>query len=305
MNSPSEAWPAFPSDTWGSTFHSLLMWSQIVGKTRLALAPMENHWWQVALYPTARGLTTSAMPAGGQTLQISFDFVSHELLIRSSRGADWSMRLKSQSVADFFADYLGGLRQFNVEPRLLARPVEVQVALPFAQDREPRAYNPAAAHAVWQILLRTERVLKQFRNEFLGKQSPVHFFWGSFDLAATRFSGRSAPRHPGGAPNCADRVMVEAYSHECSSCGFWPGDGEAAKPVFYAYTYPAPPKFAAQSVQPAAAHFDSALGEYVLPYDALRNDPNPDEALIGFFRSVYLAAAQLGGWDRAALERRA
>jgi hypothetical protein len=303
MNGQTDAWPIFPSGTWSGTYYSLHMWSQIVGKTRLALAPMENHWWQVALYPTARGLTTSAMPAAGQTLQVSFDFVSHELVIRSSRGVDWSMKLVPQSVAQFFASYREGLRCFDVEPHLLARPVEVPVALPFAQDCEPRAYDREAAHAVWQILLRTERVLKQFRSEFLGKQSPVHFFWGSFDLAATRFSGRTAPRHPGGAPNCADWVMVEAYSRECSSCGFWPGDGEAAKPLFYAYAYPAPPKFTEQSVQPAAAHFDSSLGEYVLAYDALRNDPNPDDALIRFFRSVYRAAADLGSWDRAVLER--
>jgi hypothetical protein len=305
MNRQTDAWPIFPSDTWRGTFYSLHMWSQIVGKTRLALAPMENHWWQVALYPTARGLTTSPMPAAGQSLQVSFDFVSHELLIRSSRGTDWSMKLVPQSVAEFFAGYLDGLRRFGVEPRLLARPVEVPVALPFAQDREQRIYDREAAQAVWQILLRTECVLKQFRNEFLGKQSPVHFFWGSFDLAATRFSGRIAPRHPGGAPNCADWVMVEAYSHECSSCGFWPGDGEAAKPLFYAYAYPAPPKFAEQSVQPSAAQYDSTLGEYVLPYDALRNEADPEDALLRFFRSVYAAAADLGHWDRAALERRA
>jgi hypothetical protein len=305
MNRQTDAWPIFPGDTWRGTYHSLHMWSQIVGKTRLALAPMENHWWQVALYPTARGLTTSPMPAGDQILQVSFDFVSHELTIRSSNGTDWSMKLLPQSVAEFLADYLSGLRRFGVEPHLLGRPVEVPVALPFAQDREPRAYDREAAHAVWQILLRTERVLKQFRNEFLGKQSPVHFFWGSFDLAATRFSGRSAPRHPGGAPNCADWVMVEAYSHECSSCGFWPGDGEAAKPLFYAYAYPAPPKFAEQLVQPAAAHYNSTLGEYVFPYDALLNGVDPDDALLRFFRSVYTAAANLGGWDRAALERRA
>jgi hypothetical protein len=300
----NEAWPEFPAEQWRKTYETLHMWSQIVGKTRLALAPMENHWWQVTLYLTSCGFTTSPMPAGDRTLAIDFDFIGHRLIIRSSDGVEWSMALTTMSVADFYARYLNGLLRFDVRPRLLAKPVEVQVAIPFAQDHEHEYYDAQAAHAVWRIFLRTDRVLKEFRSTFLGKQSPVHFFWGSFDLAATRFSGRSAPPHPGGVPNCPDRVMVEAYSHECSSCGFWPGDGAANSPAFYAYAYPAPRGFEDCVLEPTAARYDQRAREFLLPYDGLRAAENPDATLLRFFETAYSAAARLGAWDRAALERR-
>jgi hypothetical protein len=299
----NDAWPEFPAEQWRDTYETLHMWSQIVGKTRLALAPMENHWWQVTLYLTPCGFTTSPIPAGDRSLAIDFDFIAHRLIIRSSDGVEWSMALTAMSVADFYAQYMDGLLRFNLRPRLFATPVEVQVAIPFAQDHEHKHYEAHAAHAVWRIFLCTDRVLKRFRSAFLGKQSPVHFFWGSFDLAATRFSGRSAPPHPGGVPNCPDRVMVEAYSHECSSCGFWPGDGAANAAAFYAYAYPAPRGFEDCVIEPTAARYDRQAREFLLPYDALRAAENPDAALLRFFETAYSAAAGLGRWDRSALER--
>ena len=295
-------WPALPLTDWRAAYATLHMWSQIVGKTRLALAPMENHWWQVALYVTARGLTTSAMPYGSRSVEVQFDFVSHRLLIQVSDGSERSFPLSSMSVADFFAQYLSTLQALGIEPAIYASPVEVTTAIPFAQDREHATYHADAAQQCWLILLNTQRVMKTFRGAFTGKQSPVHFFWGSFDLACTRFSGRRAPRHPGGAPHCPDWVMVEAYSHECSSCGFWPGD-ENSQPSFYAYAYPEPPGYAARSVMPAAAHYDTTAREFLLPYEVLRTAPNPDEMLLRFFQSTYEAAADLGRWNRAALDR--
>ena len=301
--SPPPAWPALPHAAWSDTQATLHMWTQIVGKTRLALAPMENHWWQVTLYVSPRGLTTSAMPCGERSLEVEFDFVEHRLSMRTSDGASHRFALVPRSVADFYAEYLAGLRSLGVEPVLLARPVEVEIAIPFAADREHAAYDADAAHRCWQILLQTDRVAKRFRGRFVGKQSPAHFFWGGFDYAATRFSGRRAPRHPGGTPNCADRVMVEAYSHECASCGYWPGGGVYPEAAFYAYAYPEPPGYAARAVRPAAAHYDAQAHLFILPYDALRTAADPDQMLLEFFQSTYDAAADLGGWDRAALER--
>jgi hypothetical protein len=301
-NAPALHWPELPLADWRSTYATLHMWSQIVGKTRLALAPMENHWWQVAFYVTARGLTTSAMPHGNQCVEVQFDFVSHQLLIAASDGSRRSIPLTSISVADFFAQYTGALRELGIDPAIHASPVEVVTAIPFAQDHEHATYNADAARKCWSILVSTQRVLKAFRGSFIGKQSPVHFFWGSFDLASTRFSGRPAPRHPGGAPHCPDWVMVEAYSHECSSCGFWPGD-EKSQPSFYAYAYPEPPGYATRRVLPAAAAYDTTAREFLLPYEALRTAANPDEDLLRFFQTTYTAAADLGRWDRAALER--
>jgi hypothetical protein len=300
-NPSTAAWPELPLADWRGTYATLHMWTQIVGKTRLALAPMENHWWQIALYVSARGLTTSPMPIRQRALEIEFDFLTHQLRVQVSDGAERSLRLESMTVADFYARYLGLLDQLGVKPDIYPSPVEVQSAIPFAQDREHATYQAQAAQQCWRILVNAQRIMKIFRGRFLGKQSPVHFFWGSFDLAATRFSGRTAPRHPGGAPHCPDRVMVEAYSHECSSCGFWPGD-ENADAFFYAYAYPEPPGYAERSVE-SPARYDTHLREFVLPYEALRTAAAPDALLLRFLQSTYEAAADLGRWDRAALER--
>ncbi len=299
---PALKWPELPLAEWRATYATLHMWSQIVGKTRLALAPMENHWWQVALYVTARGLTTSPMPYGNGSVEVQFDFISHQLLIQASNGARHSFALASMSVADFFARYMSALHELGIDPAIYASPVEVVTAIPFAQDHEHSTYDEHAAHQCWLILLNTQRVMKAYRGAFVGKQSPVHFFWGSFDLACTRFSGRRAPRHPGGAPHCPDRVMVEAYSHECSSCGFWPGD-ENSPPAFYAYAYPEPQGYAARGAAPAAARYDTTAREFLRPYEVLRAAPNPDQELLRFFETTYAAAADLGGWDRTALDR--
>jgi hypothetical protein len=301
----SPAWPDLSPSGWQDTFDTLHMWTQIVGKTRLALAPMENHWWQVALYVTARGLTTSPMPHAGRAIAVALDFISHELIVRADDGARRSFPLTAMTVADFFAQYLGTLRDFGIDPAMHPSPVEVETAIPFARDSKHASYDAQAAHQCWRILLNTHRVLKRFRGGFTGKQSPVHFFWGSFDLAATRFSGRRAPKHPGGAPHCPDWVMVEAYSHECSSCGFWPGGGETLQPAFYAYAYPQPPGYAQRLVEPAAAHYDLKAREFLLPYAAVRAASEPDEMLLRFFHTTYEAAADLGQWDRAALDRSA
>jgi hypothetical protein len=298
-----QVWPALPLSEWQDTYATLHMWTQIVGKTRLALAPMENHWWQVALYVTPRGLTTSAIPYGERTFAVDFDFIDHTLWVRTSDGATRGLALVARSVADFYAEYMAVLRSLGFEIRLMPSPVEVQIALPFAEDREHASYDPDAAKRCWQILLQIDRVLKQFRGRFLGKASPVHFFWGSFDLAATRFSGRRAPPHPGGAPHCPDYVMVEAYSHECSSCGFWPGAGAITEPAFYAYCYPEPPDYADHPVRPEGAYYHRDMREFVLPYEAVRRASAPDDALLAFAESTYEAAAQHGNWDRAALER--
>jgi hypothetical protein len=297
------AWPALPLAPWQATYATLHMWMQIVGKTRLALAPMQNHWWQVTLYVTSRGLTTSAMPFGERALSVEFDVIAHRLVIRSTDGSERVLPLGEQSVKDFYAAYMAALRSMGAAVKLMPRPVEVMTAVPFAEDGEHCSYDGDAVHRWWQILVHAERVLKRFASGFLGKASPVHFFWGSFDLAYTRFSGRRAPRHPGGAPNCPDYVMVEAYSHECASFGFWPGGGALAEPAFYAYAYPEPSGFAQRPIQPVAASYDKELREFVLPYEALRCAERPDDMLLAFLQSTYVAAADLGSWDRPALER--
>ena len=310
MNGGVDAvWPALPLASWRDTCATLHMWMQIVGKTRLALAPMENHWWQVPLYVTPRGLTTSAMPCGQRNVDVEFDFLQHRLSIRTSDGGENGFALHAYSVADFFERYLDALHSLGVAPALMARPVEVDVAIPFAEDRQHASYDAAAAQRWWRILAQADRVLKRFRGRFLGKQSPVHFFWGSFDLAATRFSGRNAPRHPGGAPNCADYVMVEAYSRECASCGFWPGGGAIEDPAFYAYAYPEPAGYAERSAGAGGGgggggYYDRNAREFILPYEAVRISRDPDASLLDFLQATYDAAADCGGWDRAALDRR-
>ena len=300
-----EAWPALPLDGWRDSYATLHLYSQIVGKTRLALAPMENHWWQVALYPTSRGLTTSPMPYDRRVVQVDFDFIDHQLLARTSDGGSASLARVSRSVADFYAEYVDALRALGVEAAIHAVPCEVVTAIPFADDRVHASYDPDAAQRHWRILLAVARVLETYRSSFVGKASPVHFFWGSFDLATTRFSGRPAPRHAGGVPNTPDYVMVEAYSRECASCGFWPGGGAVADAAFYAYAYPEPDGFAQRAIAPAGAYYHPELHEFVLPYEAVRRAANPDETLLAFLRSTYDAAADLGGWERATLERHA
>jgi hypothetical protein len=297
------AWPPLPLAEWEDTRATLHMWTQIVGKTRLALAPMENHWWQVALYVTPRGLTTSAMPFGTRTVAVDFDFLDHHLYVRTNDDATRAIPLVPQSVADFFAAYLEALRSLGLEVRIHPVPVEIETAIPFAEDRTHASYDADTANRFWQLLVQADRVLRQFRGRFLGKQSPVHFFWGSFDLAATRFSGRRAPRHPGGAPHCPSYVMEEAYSHECSSCGFWLGGGAIAESAFYAYAYPEPPAYADHPVRPAGARYSADLREFILPYEAVRSSATPDEVLLEFCQATYELAADLGHWDRAGLDR--
>jgi Family of unknown function (DUF5996) len=303
-DNPSCDWPDLAPAKWRDMYATLHMWTQIVGKTRLALAPMENHWWQVALYLSVRGLTTSPMPCGNRTVAVEFDFISHELRVQTSTGSERSFPLAPMSVADFFARYMGTLGDLGIDAKIYPSPVEVETAIPFPQDHQHAIYDPNAAHQCWRILANTQRVMQRYRGAFTGKQSPIHFFWGSFDLASTRFSGRRAPKHPGGAPHCPDRVMIEAYSHECCSCGFWPGDGDSHPAVFYAYAYPEPAGYPAHPVEPIAAHYDSAAREFLLPYGALRAATVPDDLLLRFFQTTYAAAADLGRWDRAALDRR-
>lgn len=299
----TDAWPALPLDSWRDTYETLHMWTQIVGKTRLALAPMENHWWQVALYVTERGLTTSPIPSGDRTFAVDFDFLKHNLSITTSDGAARTLPLRPRSVADFYADYLESLRSLGLEVRIWPVPVEVENSIRFPDDRAHASYDADSAARLWRILTQADRVLKRFRGRFLGKASPVHFFWGGFDLAATRFSGRRAPLHPGGVPHVGDWVMHEAYSHEVSSLGFWPGRGPRQEPLFYSYAYPEPEGFRSCQVGPTAARYDEELREFVLPYEAVRTAADPDQALLDFAQTTYAAAADLGGWDRAALER--
>jgi hypothetical protein len=303
-SAPVGPWPDLPYGAWRETYETIHRWSQIVGKTRLALEPLVNHWWQSTLYVSSRGLTTSAMPYGKDRLvEIELDFIDHELLVRTSDGARRAMPLFARSVADFYAEYRRLLSAAGVDVDLWPVPVELPDALPFAEDRVHASYDPEMAHRFWQTLVRVSRVFQLFRARFLGKSSPVHFFWGAFDLAVTRFSGRPAPPHPGGIPNVGDWVMREAYSHEVSSAGFWPGNEAYPEPAFYSYAYPMPPGFAEAPVRPAGAFFHQEMGEFLLPYDVARAAPDPEAAILDFLQSTYEAAANAAGWDRAALER--
>lgn len=299
----SAAWPPLPLAEWSDTRDTLHMWLQIVGKTRLALAPMENHWWQVAFYLTSRGLTTSPMPHGRRTFTADFDFIDHVVSILTSDGGTEQFALTPYSVADFHAKYFAALSALGIDVTIMPSPVEVMVAIPFEQDRQHASYDPDAVQRFWRVLIQTDRVLKRFRGRFMGKGSPVHFFWGSLDIATTRFSGRGAPVHPGGAPNCPDYVMIEAYSRECASCGFWPGGGAFTEPAFYAYAYPQPAGYADYPVGPGGAHYSDEAQEFILPYEVVRHSSLPDETLLEFFQSAYDAAADLGRWDRATLDR--
>ena len=302
---PAEAWPLLPLAQWEETCNTLQLWTQIVGKTRLALAPMQNHWWQVALYSTARGLGTSPIPHGDRTFEVDFDFVDHRLLVRTSDGRAESLPLVPRTVADFYARYLDVLRSLGIGLKIRPVPNDVQTPLPFDKDDVHRSYDPDAAWRCWRILVQADRVLKEFRGRFLGKCSPVHFWWGSFDLACTRFSGRTAPPHPGGLPNLPDWVTREAYSHECISAGWWPGNGggPVREPAFYAYAYPEPPGCSQAAIRPVEASYHPVMREWVLPYATVVRAPSPDALVLDFLVSTYETAARLGDWNRVALER--
>ena len=295
--------PSLPLAAWQETYSTLHMWAQVVGKIRLALAPKLNHWWQSTLLVTPRGLTTSSIPYGTRSFQISFNFLDHQLQIETSDGITKRIALAPRSVADFYQNVMFALSEIGIEVRIWTMPQEVAEPILFEQDERHRTYDPEYAQRFWQILVQVDRVMTEFRGRFIGKSSPVHFFWGSFDLAVTRFSGRRAPEHPGGVPNMADWVTREAYSHEVSSCGFWPGGGSVEEPVFYAYAYPVPEGFQNYRVQPKEAFYSLQMQEFILPYEAVRQAEDPDAMLFAFLQSTYEAAANLGHWERAALER--
>jgi len=302
--SRSGAWPELPLEAWSDTCATLHMWTQIVGKIRLAQSAFINHSWNVTLYVTASGLTTSVMPYGERAFQIDFDFLEHRVVIRTSDGKRGEFPLEPQSVAAFHARLFAELRRLDLHPKIHGAPNEVADPIPFAADETHRAYDADYANRFWRILLQSDRIFKEFRAGFLGKCSPVHFFWGAPDLAVTRFSGRPAPEHPGGVPHLPDSVAREAYSHEVSSAGFWPGGGPIPYPAFYSYIYPEPEGFVEAEVEPAEAFYSKDLGEFILPYDAVRTSPSPDRTLLAFLESTYAAAADLAGWDREALELR-
>jgi len=303
MNSALQApWPELPTSAWRETYATLHLWSQIIGKIRLVRSPWLNHSWHVALYVTARGLTTSPIPDGVRTFQIDLDLIDHVLRVSTSDGAQRQFALAGQSVASFYAAIMAALWETGIHIAIDEMPNELPEPIRFSEDKKHASYDPAAVRSFLQILVNVDRVFKQFRTGFLGKASPVHFFWGSFDLTVTRFSGRRAPRHPGGIPHLSDDVACEAYSHEESSAGFWPGSGAIDYPAFYSYAYPEPAGFRAVKVRPDAAFFSEALGEFILPYDAVRTAAAPDQALLEFLQSTYEAAANAAKWDRDALE---
>jgi hypothetical protein len=297
-----EAWPDLPYGAWKDTCATLQLWTQIVGKVRLALTPWLNHSWHVPLYVTARGLTTSVIFYQDRAFEMTFDFNAGVLDIVASDGASRQVALEPRTVADFYALVMAALADLGVAVAISEFPCEIPQAISFRRDRLHGAYEAQYARRFWHVLLQVDRVLKRFRTGFIGKASPVHFFWGSFDMAVTRFSGRPAPPHPGGAPGLADAVMREAYSHEVSSAGFWPGGGATDFAAFYSYAYPEPAGFRTSAVRPKGAAFNPAVGEFLLPYDVVRSAPDPDAALLAFLQSTYDAAADAGKWDRAALE---
>lgn len=299
----ADQWSALPLAEWRDTYGTLHRLTQIVGKTRLSHAPMQNHWWNATLYLSARGLTTSVMPAGKRSFEVEFDFIDHALMIRVSDGSTRSISLRPMSVADFYHEYLDALSSVDIAADIWPVPVELPDTLRFDEDLTHQSYDPDSAARCWRVLLQADRVLKIFRGRFLGKSSPSHFWWGSFDLSCTRFSGRRAPTHPGGVPNCPDFVTREAYSHECMSVGWWPGTVGGLEAAFYAYAYPEPPGYPTAAMDPADAYYHADMHEWILPYDAVCNSPDPDSAILSFCQKTYSAAANLGGWDRAGLER--
>jgi Family of unknown function (DUF5996) len=291
-------WPELPLEAWQDTYATLHMWTQIVGKVRLALSPKINHWWEVPLYVNARGLTTSAIPYGDGNFEIQFDFIEHKLEIQTSWGSSKTLPLKPQSVADFYAAFMSTLRSLGIEVKIWTMPREVPNPVRFENDTQHASYDRESAHRFWQILILCDDVFHEFRADFIGKNSPVHFFWGSFDLCVTRFSGRRAPERPG-----ADSITREAYSHEVISAGFWPGGGDIKGPAFYAYAAPEPSGFSEQKVKPAEAVYHPELKEFLLMYDDVRRSASPRQALLAFLQSTYEAAANLAHWDRKELER--
>jgi hypothetical protein len=299
----SEIWPSLPLQAWSDTCATLHMWMQIVGKIRLAQCPWVNHSWHVTLYVTARGLTTLPIPYGTRTFQIDFDFIDHLLTIQSSDGSVGSFPLQPQSVAAFYTRLMEEMGRLDLHVSVHKKPNEVPDAIAFDQDEAHAAYDREYANRFWRILVQADRVLKKFRARFIGKCSPVHFFWGAPDLAVTRFSGRRAPEHPGGIPNLPDRVTREAYSHEVSSCGFWPGGGPIPYPAFYSYAYPEPIGFSQAPVKPDAAFYSTDLREFILAYDTVRLSESPDDTLLDFLQTTYEGAANLAKWDRSSLER--
>jgi hypothetical protein len=294
----SEVWPPLPLAAWQETYHTLHLWTQIVGKVRLVLSPPVNHWWGVTLYVTARGLTTSPIPYDSRTFEVGFDFINHTLLIQTNDGHSRALGLFPRSVADFYREFLSALRSLGIAVQLFPRPQEVPNPIPFDQDEVHAAYDADYAQRFWRILAQSDRVFKQFRARFLGKCSPVHFFWGSCDLAVTRFSGRRAPARPG-----ADRITREAYSHEVSSCGFWPGGGAIEEPAYYAYMAPEPAALSTALIHPSSAWYSPEVSEFLLRYEDVRTAEHPDAVLLDFLQSTYEAGANLAGWDRDALER--
>ena len=302
MSQPTNVWPELPLAAWQDTFATLHLWTQIVGKIRLVKSPWLNHSWHTTLYVTSRGLTTSPIPDGARTFELEFDFTAHRLELRSSDGRSEDVPLRPQTVAAFHTLVMDALRRLDIEVHITRKPSEIADPIPFAQDETHRSYDAEYAQRFWRVLVQADRVFKIFRARFIGKSSPVHFFWGAGDLAVTRFSGRRAPQHPGGIPNLPDWVTREAYSHEVSSCGFWPGGGAIDYPAFYSYAYPAPAGFAEARIAPEGAFYSKDYGEFVLPYDRVARAASPDETLLEFLQSTYEAAATLAAWDRGSLE---
>lgn len=298
-----EPWPSLPLEAWAETYATLHLWTQIAGKIRLAQSPWVNHSWHVTLYVTARGLTTSPIPHGLRTFQIDFDFIAHRLVVQSSDGDIGGFALEPQSVATFYGRLMDELDKLGLHVDIYRMPNEIENPIRFDQDEVHRSYDREYVHRFWRILVQADRVFKEFRARFIGKCSPVHFFWGATDLAVTRFSGRRAPEHPGGIPHLPDWITREAYSHEVSSCGFWAGGGPVSYPFFYSYAYPAPAGFSTAPIKPGAAVYNDDLGEFILPYEAVRQADSPDGMLLDFLQSTYEAAANLADWDRGSLER--
>ncbi len=303
MSAKHSNWPELPLEKWRDTYATLHMWTQIVGKIRLTQTPWINHSWHVTLYVTARGLTTSPMPCRERTFQIDFDFIDHKLVVTTGEGDVRRLELKPRSVADLYRELFDNLRDLGLDIKIHTKPNEVPDPIPFEKDDKHADYDKDYAHRFFLVLTQADRVFQQFRARFIGKVSPVHYFWGASDLAVTRFSGRLAPPHPGGMPGLPDWITREAYSHEVSSAGFWPGGGPLPFPLFYSYTYPQPDGFAAAKVKPSAAYYTTDMGEFVLPYDEVRKAKSPDAVLLEFLQTTYEAASTFGTWDRKALER--
>ena len=302
--SDASLWPDLPLENWIETCDTLQLWTQIVGKVRIATTPLINHWWNATFVVTARGVAAPAMPYAGGTFDIVFDFAHHRLVIETSDCRSESFALAPMAVADFHAEVMKRLQRLGIDVRITTTPCEIEQPIPFDTDRTHAQYDPVYAQRFWRALLQSARVMNTFRARFLGKVSPVHFFWGSFDLAVTRFSGRTAPPPKGHTPYVADWVMAEAYSHECSSCGFWPGNGGFGYPAYYVYAYPEPPGYGDTKLRTAEAAYNKDVGQFILPYDAVRNASDPDALLLGFMQETYEAAANLAKWDRQSLERR-